>query len=873
MSQNHLLDTTIKRTAIKPDGCLGALYDIYRDQINNSPKMSITGKQVGRSTVLQCVEDELRLTSLLQPTVRSGIAAVLSHPRAFDQYTRFLHYSWLPSKDKSVHTIDRILEKVRDVLSRQQTNTLTMNDDEIDLLDKSLSIAVSLPDKLVLHLEETIVHIRNSLKHIETLCKHDSFELAQAQRQCANLKKQLNIQLQLFFKLVVVAREGSEKHLEEIKKALKDSKIKSLWINVDSLSDYISTFHATRQPSTSFLKEQVYYPNMHSNKQTPPTQLATSIAKEKSDRHQNKNTKNETLSIHNISQSTSKQSSARLPSKVINPHEISTEQQPSSPEPVIHHEHTLEEQNASPTDAAQTFPIPTTSINEIMTILLVGESGVGKSTFINALANYLTFDSFEEAESSEPVVLMPVSFVMTVGDNFEEHIVKFGEVDSYNNEKFDHPGQSVTQHCKSYLFDLKHDHGKQLRIIDTPGFGDTRGLDQDEQNMEHILQYINNLTHINAICFLLKPNASRLHIILRTCFSQLFSFLHPDARENLIFCFTNARSTFYSPGDTAPLLKTMLKSLSITNLPFTKTNTFCFDNEAFRFLVSLQNDISFDEESKCEYKTSWSKSVKESNRLIEYINKDLTVYDMKKKWPSTKQAQFEILYMVRPILETMRNILRNLILITMKRSDKFIELISKSLHRRITRCLSCKSVPISVAHFWIIPDNPHDIQTNRLVCQCSIKQHVSLDYTIEYRCQHPTVHNQKAFSNDVSYNLCAASAKFAIFLESTDYCTKGDPFLNGLMEIIAEETDICNIHNQKENHFNSQLVEELIKLKEQYQQELNKIKSNSKTIDIKAVYEIIEVIGQYPMVKEQMAAVKHTHQMMMKKYEHEVQMI
>ena len=45
-------------------------------------------------------------------------------------------------------------------------------------------------------------------------------------------------------------------------------------------------------------------------------------------------------------------------------------------------------------------------------------------------------------------------FLITVGDNFDERSVKFGDVDSLNNENIDHPGQSVIQHCRSYIFNL-----------------------------------------------------------------------------------------------------------------------------------------------------------------------------------------------------------------------------------------------------------------------------------------------------------------------------------------------------------------------------------------------------------------------------------
>ncbi|CAF4973748.1 unnamed protein product, partial [Rotaria sp. Silwood1] len=201
--------------------------------------------------------------------------------------------------------------------------------------------------------------------------------------------------------------------------------------------------------------------------------------------------------------------------------------------------------------------------NNTINILLLGESGVGKSTFINAFVNYLIYKTLETAEQDKPVVLIPVSFLITTGSDFHEHTVKFGDPDSYHNEDFDHPGQSVTQKCKSYVFHLNHINTTKIRIIDTPGFGDTRGVHQDDANMQHILEYINDLTHLDAICFLLKPNTSKINYFFVTCLNQLLDFLGSTARENIIFCFTNARSTFYTPGDTVPLLKSILKSLKI----------------------------------------------------------------------------------------------------------------------------------------------------------------------------------------------------------------------------------------------------------------------------------------------------------------------
>ncbi|CAF4524377.1 unnamed protein product, partial [Rotaria sp. Silwood2] len=240
------------------------------------------------------------------------------------------------------------------------------------------------------------------------------------------------------------------------------------------------------------------------------------------------------------------------------------------------------------------------SVTEI-NVLLMGETGVGKSTFINAFVNYLMFDTLEHAEQHEPIVLIPVSFLITTGDQFDECTIKFGDVDS--NENYEHQGQSVTQQCKSYVFNLNE--RLLLRLIDTPGMGDTRGIIQDEKNIDHILTYINNLSHLNAICLLFKPNESRLNIFFRSCVDQLLTYLTPIFYNNIIFCFTNTRSTFFAPGNTGSLLRQMLKQEHLKDILFEKKNTFCFDSESFRYLAARKCHVDFDEFVKVESINSW----------------------------------------------------------------------------------------------------------------------------------------------------------------------------------------------------------------------------------------------------------------------------
>ena len=500
--------------------------------------------------------------------------------------------------------------------------------------------------------------------------------------------------------------------------------------------------------------------------------------------------------------------------------------------------------------------------DEIINILLLGETGVGKSTFINAFANYLTFDSLGQAEPNKPIIIIPVSFLITVGNHFEERTVKFGDVNNSLDEDFNYPGQSVTQCCKSYLFRVNSLNGRKLRIIDTPGFGDTRGLDQDDRNMQRILEYINNLTHLNAICCLLKPNTSRLSVFFRSCFTQLFSLIGPTARENIMFFFTNARSTFYTPGDTAPLLKTMLNSLSITDIPFEKKNTFCFDSESFRFLVALQNGISFSDEDKREYVQSWSISVKESNRLIEYIGKNVRPYRIRSGWQSIKHAQFEISHMIRPILEAMRNTLRNLILCKTNSSKASIELHPKASSRPVAICSSCKRHPIQLDQFWITPDNPHNFHHRCDACTCAATRHDPIDYVLEYRTiNNPSIYQQNQLK-DMLHRLCVVSAELSHFLIHGARSTKDDLFILGLLRMIREEDDICA--EKKPNQMNLQLMEELGKMRHEYTQRVREVAASQDRKTLTAVYTNINNINTYPEIREQLIAGKQQREAIMK---------
>ncbi|KAF9957506.1 hypothetical protein BGZ65_002015 [Modicella reniformis] len=244
-------------------------------------------------------------------------------------------------------------------------------------------------------------------------------------------------------------------------------------------------------------------------------------------------------------------------------------------------------------------------------ILLLGETGVGKSTFINAFANYLRYDSLEVAERMEMTTLIQSSFEI---DGVK--VIAGGED---TNEKLE-DGQSSTQLCRSYVFPLNDDI--KIRLIDTPGVGDTRGVKQDRKNFEEIMDYISGFNKINGVCILLLPDTPRLTTSFQFCIDELLLHLHKSAAGNILFTFTKTRSSFYGPGDTMrPLgayVRELEKSSGIT-IPLEPNTMFFFDNESFRLYAAIKQGITFGQSTKDAFGASWTKSVQEARRLVKRV--------------------------------------------------------------------------------------------------------------------------------------------------------------------------------------------------------------------------------------------------------------
>ncbi|KAG5870001.1 hypothetical protein JTB14_018102 [Gonioctena quinquepunctata] len=258
-------------------------------------------------------------------------------------------------------------------------------------------------------------------------------------------------------------------------------------------------------------------------------------------------------------------------------------------------------------------------------ILLLGETGVGKSTFINAFANYLSQKYFDNAERDGLVVLIPSIFKIK-DKKGKEREVKVGPR-SDKNECLE-TGESATQDVKTYVFPVWRGR-VNVRLIDTPGMGDTRGIEQDEKNCEYILHYLKTLKKIHAICFLFKPTEARKTVYFEYCLYQILSRLDKTACKNIFFLFTNTRGSDYGPGDTFTNLKAYIKHIQAktSGVDISVDNhRFCFDNEAFKFLAAVENKVKFDDASREVNLKSWQESARQCWSFIRHLQKESEPY-------------------------------------------------------------------------------------------------------------------------------------------------------------------------------------------------------------------------------------------------------
>uniref|UniRef100_A0A914QT61 G domain-containing protein n=1 Tax=Panagrolaimus davidi TaxID=227884 RepID=A0A914QT61_9BILA len=310
---------------------------------------------------------------------------------------------------------------------------------------------------------------------------------------------------------------------------------------------------------------------------------------------------------------------------------------------------------------------------ETYNILVMGQTGTGKSTWINSFANYFQYESLDDALSDELIWLIPSTFQLSTTDddgNFKMHTVTIG----------DHCCESIaesdTQVPQVYSFRHK---SFILNFIDVPGIGDTRGVETDNINMKAILNTVGIFEELHAICILLKSSDTKLTTEYKFCLNEVLMHLHRKALDNVFFIITHSQGSNYLPGNAFTTLQAYLKELKAKKgieITLTPQKLFCVDNEAFRFQCAYKQIEEFRNYDYSTYKKSWKQSRQATMKLLKEM-KDLKPHEVIHTL-SINQARAIILSMI-PSLATITAIIQKNSTNFEKNFDEFIDKLQQSL--------------------------------------------------------------------------------------------------------------------------------------------------------------------------------------------------
>ena len=253
-------------------------------------------------------------------------------------------------------------------------------------------------------------------------------------------------------------------------------------------------------------------------------------------------------------------------------------------------------------------------------MLLIGETGVGKSMWINSFANYCKFISLEEAVQAGGLFPIPCTFGMIDPETTEMITISSEGGDIPTTSQTAEVGASVTQMPDVHAFVYENN---QINLIDTPGMNateDTSDHAKDKEHVNNILRILSTYNEIQAICILIKASETRLSSALKYTLTELLGHLDKDACNNVIFIFTNAASTNFKPDKTRAILQKFLNDNKLhISLPPSKLKIYCFENGTMDYLAQRINHIHTTPDDKDDAMRNWDRSAESTKAILDYV--------------------------------------------------------------------------------------------------------------------------------------------------------------------------------------------------------------------------------------------------------------
>ncbi|XP_067430237.1 uncharacterized protein [Thunnus thynnus] len=219
------------------------------------------------------------------------------------------------------------------------------------------------------------------------------------------------------------------------------------------------------------------------------------------------------------------------------------------------------------------------------TILLVGETGAGKSTLINVLVNY------------------------TMGVKFKDNI--WFEIVEEQKRRC----QTESQTSDVIVYEIFGFEDKtlpfSLTIIDTPGYGSTEGNEHDviiSQRLFDLFRSEDGVHEIDVVGLVLQVSVNRLSDRLKYIFDSVTSLFGKDIEKNIVALIT------HSDGITP---ENVLKALEAANIKCAKNEK----NQPVHFLFNNRQTTQKTEETEFALENIWRVTERGMKRFTDFLEK------------------------------------------------------------------------------------------------------------------------------------------------------------------------------------------------------------------------------------------------------------
>ncbi|GAA6229476.1 uncharacterized protein LOC108882446 [Lates japonicus] len=348
------------------------------------------------------------------------------------------------------------------------------------------------------------------------------------------------------------------------------------------------------------------------------------------------------------------------------------------------------------------------------TIMVLGATGAGKSTLINGMINYILGVKWE--------------------DSYRFKLVDEGQSKSQAESQT----SEVTVYKLNHQTGFKIDHS--LTIVDTPGFGDTRGIERDRMIVEQLRNLFSaqlGVSEIDAVCFVAQASLARLTPTQKYVFDSVLSIFGKDVAENIRVLVT------FADGQRPPVLE----AINASGVPCPKTK----DGLPVHF--KFNNSALFAHNTSSAAK-SGSEDDEDGDENFDLMFWNMGTKSMKKFFAALNKIETKSLTMTKEVLREREQL------------ENSVENLQKQVKVGLAKLEEIKETSEKLKE--------HEAEINRnenFEFEVTVKKPVQVDISgsgvFLTNCQqcHFTCHDNCSYANDADKKHCCA-------MGSNGYCTE-----------------------------------------------------------------------------------------------------